>query len=105
MLIIPIQTGPIHYDLLVVLEADNVARLKQYDPAEIIVSKLGGPWAGLRLDRVRILYANADETRQLVSMHSRKDAVNFINKVLARGWKYRPELGDDDGNYQQPAKQ
>jgi hypothetical protein len=45
--VIPMATGKetSEYSLMVVLEADNLERLQQFDPAEVSLKQLGGPWS------------------------------------------------------------
>lgn len=100
MLTIPIQHNAVEYSLCVILEDDNLTRIREYDPCEIVVDKLGLPWARLRLSMMRIYYATHEECVQLTAIQKREDALKFINDVLTRGWKFKPECGDRDGGYE-----
>ncbi len=105
MITIPIQQNATEYDLWVVLGDENLTRIREYDPAEIVTAKLGMPWRGLRLRNVMICYANTEEIERLVSAPTRAAVLLLIKEVLSRGFKFRPERGDHDGDYQPPRKQ
>jgi hypothetical protein len=95
MIAAPFQISPTEYVLFVVLEDDNFTRLREYDPAELPVPLLGSPWTGLTLAKIILLYASPEETAQLASAPTR--ALSFqLLKSLARGWRYRPEMGDSN---------
>jgi hypothetical protein len=103
MLAIPLQVDAACYDLFVVMKDENIDRLKRYDPAEIVGKNLGMPWQVLRIRNIVILYATYEETQRLVSLTNKEDVVKQL-KELSRGWAYRPDRGDNDGQYQNPTK-
>ena len=104
MLTIPIQRSASEFDLYVVLEDENLKRIRDYDPCEIATSKLGPIWNAMRLRTVCLYFATADEIKVLTSIQDRTGVLKFID-CLARGFKFRPELGDSDANYQSPGRQ
>src|SRR2546423_2251058 len=105
MLTIPIQVSTTMFDLICVLEDENLQRMQEYDPAEVILGKLPSRYGQLRLRRIGLYYANPEQVKRLVSMPSAKDGLAMITGELSRGFKFRPELGDHDQPYQPPVKQ
>lgn len=105
MICIPIQVGSDRYDILIVLEKENIDRIMEYDPAEVVISKLGSPWKDWKVRTVSVLFATKPEIGELQSsMQSSRvlaDPTIFpaVIEKLYRGWKYRPEAGDHDDNY------
>jgi hypothetical protein len=99
MLIMPVQVTPGEYSIFVILEDDNIARIKEHDPAEVNIHKLGSQWSKLRLRDVVIGYlapgADTREFHRLIGERKMKEAL----KHLSHGFRYRPEAGDHDANY------
>jgi hypothetical protein len=96
MFIIPVQINETDFLALVVLKADNVKRIMQYDPAEVMPSKMGAPWNTLRLTEVHITYATDKEEMAAIARCKGGD-VKGAMKLLTRGFKFRPDQGDHDG--------
>ena len=95
MMILPVQLTPDSYSLFVLLEDDNIERIKEYDPAEINIYKLTKPWSELKLLDVVVTYlapADKDEFLRLCTMSNRREAL----KLVTRGFRYRPDKGDHD---------
>jgi hypothetical protein len=101
MMTVPLQVNAVQFDLFVILEIENIERIKQYDPAEIVGKNLGHPWKDLKIRNVMILFATAEETKRLSGCPS-KEAVVTMLKELSRGWTYRPDKGDSDSSFQKP---
>lgn len=93
--------APASYVLLIILEDENISRLKQYDPGELSIAKLGEPWCNLKLAGIHFIYASPDEVKTLMSLPY-TEIGSYIKKTLFRGWKYKPEEGDNDSSYQRP---
>lgn len=102
MITIPLQINRTEYDLFIVLEEENLTRLKEYDPAEILTSRLGS-FANLKVRGFYIYYASPEEVLQVASCQNLGEVAACL-KNLSRGWKFRPEQGDNDAPYQSPAK-
>lgn len=103
MITIPLQVNPAQYDLFIILEDENIERIKKYDPAEVVGKNLPPQWSSTKIRNIMILYANAEEVKRLALITDTNDAVNQL-KELSRGWKYKPEEGDNDEPYQSPRK-
>jgi hypothetical protein len=99
MLTMPVQVSQGEYALFVVLEDDNIVRMKEYDPAEVDLHKLGPPWNKLRLRTVIVGYlAPGEDTKEfhrLIGEGRPKAAIRYLN----RGFRFRPERGDHDADY------
>ena len=96
MIVIPLQVSETAYSIIVLLEDDNLERIKAYDPAEITIRKLG--LSHLRLQDVVIGYATAQEAAQVAAIRDRAEIPELLKK-LSRGYQYRPDKGDHDGPY------
>lgn len=103
MIAIPLQLDPVHYDLCIVLEDDGLERIKKYDPAEVVLAKLGMPWQALRIRNIVILYANTEEAKALMTAANKPEVVKNL-RALSRGWEFRPKDWDNDAPYQQPGR-
>lgn len=98
MQIIPFQTGPASYNIFVVLEDANLARLREYDPAQLGIDKLPAKWASLRLDTVIIGYGDAKDCAQAAFLLHGGEVVKAL-KFLSRGFVFDPSRGDTDEPY------
>lgn len=98
MQIIPFQTGPASYNIFVVLEDDNLARLREYDPAQLGLEKLPAKWNALRLGTVIIGYATQHDIAQ-VHFLLHEGEVKRALELLSRGFVFDPTRGDSDAPY------
>lgn len=89
------------YVLLVIFEDENIERMKEHDPGELVIEKLGLPWSVLQPAAIHFIYASPDEVRTLMSLPP-DQVQGYIKTVLFRGWKFQPEKGDNDDSYQRP---
>jgi len=93
MLLIPLPyQGKLR--LLIVLEDDNITRIKEHDNAEVIWSQLK-QFAHLMPDVIAIGYVSPEEAVKLYDMANKGDMAGCV-KLVTSGFKYRPELGDHD---------
>jgi hypothetical protein len=72
--------------------------MRQYDPAEVNIPKLGGYWWRLKLRDVVLAYATAadwEHAKQLFDAGEGQAAMRY----LSRGFRYRPDQGDHDDPY------
>lgn len=84
--------------VFIVMDSENIDRMKSYDPAEFELKKLGHPWNTKRINQIVLMYATKEEMNEIIKCTSPKQVQKALNG-LARGWKYRPEMGDHDGPY------
>ena len=103
MVTLPLQVSMTHYDLFLILEDDNLERIKAYDPAEVALRRLPPAWHKLTVRNIQLCYATAEELKLLMGATNIVEVVKRL-KVLSRGWQFKPEQGDSDASYQTPAK-
>jgi len=79
--------------LLVILEEENIERIKEHDCAEVIWSQLGPnpPYP----ESITIGYASAEELKKIQRWAQEGNIAEAI-KLVTGGFKYRPECGDHD---------
>lgn len=99
MIAIPYGCTAETFSVFVILQDDNLARIKSYDPAALTINKLPRTYDGLRLVEVNIGYATESEVEELMEMAT-TSGIEAILKKLSRGFKYKPDAGDHDGPYE-----
>ncbi len=97
MLTIPIRINATEYSIFVVLEDENLTRMRWYDPAEVVTSKMG-EWAKLKVRDIIIGYGSADDIAEVHRLSAEGKGKEAL-RLLTRGWKFRPLLGDSDESY------
>lgn len=91
MLMIPMQSLDHRKDaLIVVLDEAGVERMRQSDPAEVILAQ-----CGKQLLNPTIMICFEKDHKSLDPFIQRGDIKGLITH-LQRGWKFRPEIGDHD---------
>ncbi len=91
MLMIPMQTFDHKQDaLIVVIGPDNLARMKNGDPAEAELRR-----SGKNLVNPTILLCYEEPSPELNRLVQAGDLKRLI-KFLQRGWEFQPERGDHD---------
>ena len=104
--LIPFQVGERSFSLFVILVEESIQRIKEYDPAEITLQKMGPPWNRMVIKDVIIAYATPAELIRIDAlMKEQRYSVQSILKYLSRGWKFKPEVGDNDEDYQSLLKE
>jgi hypothetical protein len=99
MLVIPFTISATEYSIFVILQEDNLDRMKAYDPAEVVVTKIA---ASSEIAKARLLhdvvigYATDAEVKALISPGA---DIGVLLKNLSRGFRFRPEVGDSDDPY------
>lgn len=102
MIAIPIQVSDTHYDIVLVFDDKTIDRIKEYNPAEFKPANMAMPmFEKLNINNISFAYATEAEIKRIIEFQMARD-LRSILKLLSRGWKYRPELGDHDGPYQRP---
>lgn len=94
MFVIPFQVNATEYSIFVALQDDSLARMKEYDPAEVNLNKLG--FEKLKLKDVIIGYATDADFQECMKLANGGD-VRILLRRLSRGFLFRPEAGDYDG--------
>jgi hypothetical protein len=98
MIVLPFQVNATEYCVFVVLQDDNLTRITAYDPAEVNVAKMPGPWQRLKLSEVMIGYATDAEVAAVTEL-CQQDKAKEALRLLSRGFRYRPGSGDHDNPY------
>ena len=102
MICIPFQTSKTNYSMFIVIQQDNVDRMKQNDPIHINISRRFPPeWSDLPVSDIHIAYASEEDMLTIMELMNRRDLKGAFN-FLSRGFKFQPEKGDHDQPYQSP---
>lgn len=96
MIAIPLQRDSKSYDVILVLEKENIDRMMAYDPMQFRIGELPEPYSKLRCGQIRMLYATGEEMRHLMENSHDFQSMIACLKHLERGWKFRPEMGDGE---------
>lgn len=97
MMALPLPISEREFDLLVVLEQENLDRMRAHDPGEVIKSSMGGPWAAMQMRNVILAYLPPEERTQFLELMA--EDVNAAVQWLSRGYRWRPEAGDSEEHY------
>jgi hypothetical protein len=100
MIVLPLQINQKQYSLFVILEKENVDRIRfHHDPAEIVMEKLPSPWtAELSLKDIVICYVSETDLPRFMDL-SKTNPIAAL-RFLSRGFAFRPDRGDDDESYE-----
>lgn len=98
MLCIPFELGGGEFSVFVVLEAENLDRMKANDPAQINVWKMGEPYTRLHLRDVIIASPTAEDVAKALQM-ARAGQTRKAFEFLSRGFVFKPGEGDSDLPY------
>jgi hypothetical protein len=91
MLALPIETpGHKHDMLILILDGDNIARMRAADPAELALRD-----CGKHLVNPTVLLCLEEDQRALTPLLHAGD-LQAIIRYLKRGWQFRPDRGDHD---------
>jgi hypothetical protein len=96
MLCLPVVVSEKAYDLFVILEEENLTRMKAYDPAEVITGNLPAEYSVHRKVRNLILmYATAKDLRIVMEL-CKEERPREALRYLSHGYRWRAERGDRD---------
>jgi hypothetical protein len=94
MIALPVQINENEMDVYVILQPENLDRIKAYDPAEIVRSRLGEGWKDMAIRNVVLMFATAADIATIAPLFEAGNLLAAL-RYLARGWHYRPESGGD----------
>jgi hypothetical protein len=81
--------------LVIVMGNDNVERIKQYDPVEVIWKELPWKLSSRVPHTIGISYATGEEMAAIEKLAAEGKS-NEALALVTRGWQYHPEKGDHD---------
>jgi len=96
MMLAPLQINAEEYIIICALQDENLERIKQKDPAQLQIYRLGEPFSKLNLREVHLTHITDKEMEVIQTMISNGEDVRGFLKKLCSGWKYRPDKGDND---------
>lgn len=80
------------YAVLIILGPENIERMKEKDPFQLICSEL--PFKQ-RIGVIQVTYASDSELTQITQL-ARQGKTKEAIEMATSGFRYRPELGDHD---------
>ena len=84
-------------DMLVVLNDENIERMKRYDPAQVLWMHLPPEYSARRPESIGVAFATAQDLKEIEQMSvADPDWKEKAMKMLSRGFEFRPDLGDHD---------
>lgn len=84
-------------DVLIVLAQENWERICRYDPAQINWALLPPEYSTRRPETIGVAFATAEEQAEIERLsQTDPDWKEKAFKLLSRGFKFRPDLGDHD---------
>lgn len=98
MMALSLQITEQEYDLFIILEDENIARLHEHDSAEVVKAHFGSPWTERSIRNVVIMHASPEDKQQIQELTTASGIRAFLQN-LARGFRYRPSQGDSDKPY------
>jgi hypothetical protein len=95
MFVVPFRVSATEFSIFILLQDENLERMKIYDPAEVTVDQIviGSDFHGLSVKDIILGYGTNDDlitATEMISQGKHRQALQF----LSRGFKYRPEAGD-----------
>lgn len=105
MMAIPLPVSDREFDMMIVLLPDNLDRMQQHDPAEVVKEHLGSPWTEMQIRNIMVAYATQEEGKELIKRVQADPDPAGVWEWLTRGFRYRPEAGDSNEPYTSLHKQ
>jgi hypothetical protein len=95
MLVIPAQFNASQFSLFVILNDENIERIREYDPGEVVLSQMPAKWQRLKLKDIVLMFCPQEDVPKFIELVN-KEGPQAGLKMLARGFRHRPDRGDDD---------
>ena len=102
-MLIPFEIGGGKFSVFVILESENLTLMSANDPAQLNMWKFPLPYSRLTLCNVIVATPTAEDTTKAIGMirgGQPKQALEY----LSRGFKFKPEAGDNDLPYHYAGK-
>jgi hypothetical protein len=88
--------------VIVVIEADNLARMKQADPITLASIKAGGVLVAPRYPaNLSLLIAYEEDDAELYRIARSSNTLDLI-EYLERGWEFKPAIDGKDKSFHIP---
>jgi hypothetical protein len=90
LLVVPFAVERDFYEVIVILQDHNIARIRAYDPAEVPVSLVSPSFPGRRLKRMYVTYANSEEAARIEQLARLGRGAEAL-KLVTRGYRFLPD--------------
>lgn len=90
---IPVIVSEDSYDLFIILEEENVVRMKAYDPPEILTTALPTECLARKVNNIVLMYATDRDLTAVIAACAVGD-VRTALRILSRGYQWRPDRGE-----------
>ncbi len=95
MLCLPAVINDVCYDLFIILQDENIARMKAYDPVEVVTAQFPIPIADRKIHNVMVMYATDEDVETITALCQAGQLPKAL-KYLSRGFRFRPDDHDDE---------
>ncbi len=99
MMALPVIVNERCYDLFIILQDDNIERMKVYDPTEVILANFADRFIDRLVRNIVIMYGNEADIVRFTAMCQTGDVQGAL-RYMARGYKWRPQDRDESGGYE-----
>ncbi len=95
MFVVPFRVSSTEFSIFILLQDENLERMKEYDPAEVTVDKIviGSDFHGLSVKDILLGYGTNDDLITATELIQGGEHIKAL-RFLSRGFKYRPNDGD-----------
>lgn len=96
VMVMPAKRHDGRWDLFIILSQKSIDRIKEYDPAELELDKMPEELTDeyKSPERIFVAYATWDEMQKILKAYKEGKGVHSTMRMLLRGRKNRPEMGD-----------
>lgn len=98
MMMIPFVVSDDEYSVFVILEKENVERMRDNDPAQINIWKMPDQLRKRRLRDVILASPSSEDVAKAITLVNDGQTQKALT-YLSRGFKFKPKEGDSDLPY------
>ena len=99
MFVIPMLTDDGRADYWIVLEDDNMVRLKTHDPAEVVFRHMPEQWQRVPVRTIVLAYASPADRLRVFELTMSGQIAEAL-RVLSRGYQYREGVDGSGDPYE-----
>lgn len=92
---IPVILSDDYYDLFIIVEEENVLRMKAYDPPEITTLQLPVEFHSRKVNNIVLMYATEEDLVRVTAACDANDLQGAL-RILSRGYRWRPDSGNGE---------